>query len=270
MARRKNPPESVLLKTHVSERLREIRTELYGERGGPELARRLSIPMRTWYNYESGVTVPAEVILRFVELTNVEPMWLLHGRGPKFRVNFPSAETSDPPSTVSQLLRTALRKLEEHEAAKKRGLVDTDPFEPNSNGEESPDSIVLIGVDGQNTERLTSRSGTKYVAAKREWLKAKRDLRIIRIDDNAMSPLASDGAFVAYSEADEKPEDLHGKVVMAYHQGKFICRRFRHTGRFALLQAENPDFEPSTLLIDLNEDWDSWLVHRVLWIATPH
>ena len=43
--------------------------EFYGDRGGPDLARTLGIPVRTWYNYENGVTVPAEIILRIVELT---------------------------------------------------------------------------------------------------------------------------------------------------------------------------------------------------------
>ena len=60
MARRKNPPESVRTKGRLAERLREVRSDLFGERGGPELARRLGLPIRTWYNYEIGVTVPAE------------------------------------------------------------------------------------------------------------------------------------------------------------------------------------------------------------------
>jgi hypothetical protein len=67
MARKKNPPESVRLKSQLAERLRALRIELFGDRGGPELARQLEIPNRTWYNYEIGVTVPAEVLLRFIE-----------------------------------------------------------------------------------------------------------------------------------------------------------------------------------------------------------
>src|SRR5437764_13613289 len=85
MARRKTLPDSVQAKYTLAERLRLLRAELYGDRGGPELARRLGLPIRTWYNYESGVTVPAEVVLKIIELTSVEPMWLLHGEGPKFR-----------------------------------------------------------------------------------------------------------------------------------------------------------------------------------------
>src|SRR5215218_9580729 len=99
MARKKNPPESVRLKSELAERLRSIRIELYGERGGPELARQLEIPNRTWYNYEIGVTVPAEILLRFLEVTSVEPHWLLHGDGPRFR-NAAIPPADQPPSTV--------------------------------------------------------------------------------------------------------------------------------------------------------------------------
>src|SRR4051812_16881671 len=111
MARRKTLPDSVRAKYALAERLTALREELFGERGGPELARRLGLPVRTWYNYESGVTVPAEVILRIIELTNVEPMWLLHGQGPKFRPSEGEGpgRVAGPGVSVGSLLRTALR-----------------------------------------------------------------------------------------------------------------------------------------------------------------
>ena len=85
MARRKTLPESVRAKLALAERLAGLRSELFGERGGPEMARRLGIPVRTWYNYENGVTVPAEVLLDFLDLTRVEPRWLRSGDGPMYR-----------------------------------------------------------------------------------------------------------------------------------------------------------------------------------------
>src|SRR5215472_2893247 len=110
MARRKTLPDSVQAKYSLAERLRALRAELYGDRGGPELARRLGLPIRTWYNYEAGVTVPAEVILKIIELTSVEPMWLLYGTGPKFRAIRHQRHTGEPSAThsVGDLLRTAL------------------------------------------------------------------------------------------------------------------------------------------------------------------
>src|SRR5262245_57598975 len=120
MARRKTLPESLRAKLSLAERLSGLRLELFGERGGPEMARRLGIPVRTWYNYEGGVTVPAEVVLKIIELTGVEPVWLLHGKGPKYRQS-PRPERRElgakPEMTIGALLRTALQMLESDSAA---------------------------------------------------------------------------------------------------------------------------------------------------------
>ena len=85
MARKKTSAERETLKNRLSERLRTVRVELFGEQGGTELASMLRIPTATWYNYETGVTVPAEVVLRFIDVTSVEPSWLLSGVGEKYR-----------------------------------------------------------------------------------------------------------------------------------------------------------------------------------------
>ena len=75
-----------LIKLGLARRIREIREELYGEHGGPYLAETLRIPFRTWHAYESGGMIPAQTILRFIEVTDVNPHWLLTGQGDKFRV----------------------------------------------------------------------------------------------------------------------------------------------------------------------------------------
>ena len=122
MARRKTLPEAVHATLALAERLVSLRSELFGERGGPEMARRLGIPGRTWYNYELGVTVPAEVILKIIELTSIEPTWLLHGKGPKFRQGIlERRDPGAPPAmTVSNLLRTALQLVESQGPAESR------------------------------------------------------------------------------------------------------------------------------------------------------
>jgi hypothetical protein len=65
-------------------RVREVREDLYGEYGAQFLADALGLPLRTWANYERGVVIPAEVILKLIETTRVSPCWLLTGRGPKY------------------------------------------------------------------------------------------------------------------------------------------------------------------------------------------
>ena len=72
-------------KASIACRLRLIRTEIYGEEGGLELAGQLGLPFRTWVNYESGVTIPGEIVLSFLEATSINPLWLLRGIGPKYR-----------------------------------------------------------------------------------------------------------------------------------------------------------------------------------------
>ena len=75
-----------MTKSHaLASRLREVRLELYGEHGAPLLAKALEIPTRTWANYESGITIPGLVLLRFFAVTGVESSWLLSGEGRKYR-----------------------------------------------------------------------------------------------------------------------------------------------------------------------------------------
>ncbi len=73
------------IKVDLAYRVRSIREELYGQNGGPLLAREIGVPFRTWMNYEEGCTIPAQAILRFIEVTNADPHWLLTGDGEPYR-----------------------------------------------------------------------------------------------------------------------------------------------------------------------------------------
>jgi hypothetical protein len=77
-------PEWHILKMGLAERVREIRIALYGINGGPLLAEALKIPFRTLHNYETGCTIPAQTILRLIEVTGAHPHWLLTGKGERF------------------------------------------------------------------------------------------------------------------------------------------------------------------------------------------
>ena len=278
MARRKNAPESIRIKHGLSERLRSLRTEFYGERGGPDLARTLGIPVRTWYNYENGVTVPAEIILRIVELTSVEPVWLLRGEGPKFRpaAGNPAACRSSGSleglagSPITTLLRVALERLEEEE----RSSLDYSLGAPivtrreDDGGEEG--ELTLMDGNGGGTSMLTPADGAPYDAARHEWLEARRAFRNLRAADDSMAPIVAEGAHVAYAEAEPVSEAFHDKLVVAWIDGKVVVRWFQHCGKFALLRAENPTAAPPSILVDLDQGAESGSFHRVLWISTPH
>jgi hypothetical protein len=65
----------------LAQRLREIREDLYGGYGSRFLADALEIPLQTWLNYESGVVMPAEIVLQLIVMASVNPHWLLTGQG---------------------------------------------------------------------------------------------------------------------------------------------------------------------------------------------
>jgi hypothetical protein len=249
MARRKTLPESLRAKLALAERLSSLRMELFGDRGGPEMARRLEIPVRTWYNYEGGVTVPAEVVLRIIELTSVEPVWLLHGKGPRFRQQTrmdqrdPSTKSS---TTVGALLRTALQ------------LLENDGSSANHTDQASPST---------DSTHFELPLGTP---ARKEWLEAQQENRCIQVKGNAMAPILADGACVAYSKDDEEPRQLDGKMVVVWLEGQPTIRWFSHCGRYALLRAENPETTPQQQLIDFESASERTLLRRVLWIDTAH
>jgi len=107
MARRRKPPDSFRTRWQLADRMRIIRTELFGANSLAKFAREIDVPTRSWCSYESGVMVPAEVLLRFVELTLVEPSWLLHGRGPRHRTAAadPDREEAETPAKTRAQIR---------------------------------------------------------------------------------------------------------------------------------------------------------------------
>jgi hypothetical protein len=78
----------------LARRIREIRVEIYGEEGAPLLAAAIRLPTPTWLNFEAGCTIPAPVILQLIDLTSVNPHWLLTGEGEKYQDDPPDPARS--------------------------------------------------------------------------------------------------------------------------------------------------------------------------------
>jgi hypothetical protein len=86
----------------LARRASQLRRECFGEDGIPRLAAALWMPARTWELFEAGASIPAVVLLAFIELTGVEPHWLLTGEGEPYRVR------PAPPLPAADRRRTAL------------------------------------------------------------------------------------------------------------------------------------------------------------------
>ncbi|CAN5842141.1 hypothetical protein BH23PLA1_BH23PLA1_05070 [soil metagenome] len=276
MARCKNSPETVRVKSQLAERLREIRAELFGERGGPELSRKLGLPVRTWYNYELGVTVPAEILLRFVELTGIEPNWLLNGMGPKFRksVSTPSPslmDRLDSGTSVTALLRQALHRLEQqatgHLDHQRQGLL-LNRQSPVLAAEAQ--DTVWIRVEDSSGEWVDDGPGPAAIAARRGWLPEARDCRCLRVDDGTMAPVLMPGAFVVYSEAERDVRDLDGRLVVVRSEGRRSVRWLQLAGPIALLRAEESTAPDALSTIHLESESQDFEIRKVLWTCSPH
>ena len=87
-------------------RIREIRVQRFGEGGGTPLAEILGLPEWTGHDDESGVTIPALVILRFIDVTGASPRWLLNGEGDKYDLRRQKS-VSEPPLNHAVLPRRA-------------------------------------------------------------------------------------------------------------------------------------------------------------------
>ncbi len=79
-----NPRDRESLREDLALRVREIRKELYGEHGSPDLAEALGLSHRAWSACEEGIEIPGEVMLGFLAQTKANPKWLLTGQGPRY------------------------------------------------------------------------------------------------------------------------------------------------------------------------------------------
>lgn len=259
MARKKTPKVRVTVKASLSRRLREIRQELFGEHGGPELARRLGLPARTWYNYETGVTVPAEVLLSFIEQTGASPTWLLNGEGPKYRSSHDDRLLSE--LTPVELIRRGLEKLE-------RASSEVVVVAPENLPGEEASEFVAIGLyppDAFSGRSLDPSRLEGHVLAYRQWLPHPSQTIATRLTDDAMHPILPPGSIVAIDRSVTDPARLHGQIVAACPDGAPMIRWLDVHGRHIILRP-NHNVGRDHPLIPLELDEHSpVIIGQVVW-----
>jgi SOS-response transcriptional repressor LexA len=260
VARKKTPPLRMNVKAQISGRLRDVRQELFGEHGGPELARRLGLPARTWYNYESGVTVPGEVLLNFISHTGVNPLWLLSGQGPRYQRSAEDQVLAD--LTPEELIRRGLEKLEQepHEVV----LVAPE----NLPGENASDFVAvdlvspaaLMGGANPNANRTGA-----HILAYRQWIPHPRDTVAVRLEDDAMRPILPAGSVVAVDRSMRDPEPLQGRMVAAAPEGRTIIRWMELSGRHMILRPNQPSREHPLIPVELRDRSANPILGQVVW-----
>ena len=259
VARKKTPRIRVSVKASLSRRLREIRQEIFGEHGGPELARRLNLPARTWYNYETGVTVPAEVLLGFIEQTGANPEWLLNGEGARFRHSSDDRRLAG--LSPVEMIR---RGLEELERASNEVVVVAPENLPSAQASE----FVAIGIyplAAIGDPVLDQARLEGHVLAYRHWLPNPAETIGTRLVDDAMTPILPAGSIVAVDRSVTDPLMLHGKIVAACPDGVPMIRWLDVSGRHVILRPSNTGREFSLIPIELGEPGNRIIIGQVVW-----
>ncbi len=254
MARRKTPSERVKVNASLSQRLREIRQELFGDHGGPELARRLGLPARTWYNYETGVTVPAEVLLNFIDQTGASSRYLFTGEGPRY-TRADAGQSVEDLSAV-ELLRCALARLESPSGDLPAG----------SSGGLPPDCIPVrvyprerIG-DG----KLDGAASVGQIIALRRWIANPSQTIAVQVDDDAMYPILPAGSMVAFDRSSTDPAQLHGRIVAACPDGTPMIRWLEVSGRHMILRANSIRREHPIIPLEVRSNGPSPILGAVV------
>lgn len=259
MARKKTTTIRMHLKAEIASRLREIRQELFGEHGGPELARRLGLPARTWYNYETGVTVPAEVLLGFIEQTGVSPIWLLTGNGPKHRDSLRDMVLGE--LTPADLIRRGLEKLES-------APVATRPMGEAAKTVENAGEFVavnLITMEQLGQDRLFEPTES-HVLAYQRWIPHPSETVAVQLVDDAMYPILPAGSVVAIDRAARDPDRLQGRMVAARVGDQAVIRWMEKSGRHAILRPNHGGKEYPPIPLALGEGGGADLIlGQVVW-----
>ena len=204
-----------------------------GTTADPELARRLNLPARTWYNYETGVTVPAEVLLGFIDQTGANPIWLLSGEGPRYRRGHDDRLLSE--LSPIELIRRGLEKLEQEPS----DVVIVAP--ENLPGEVKSDfvavSLVPLEATGPRADR--SRVIEGYIMAYRQWLPNPPQTVGRAADRRRDAPDPADrlGRGHRPVDAPTRPSS-RARIVAACPEGVPMIRWLDVSGRHLILRPE--------------------------------
>jgi Peptidase S24-like/Bacteriophage CI repressor helix-turn-helix domain len=259
VARKKTPKIRVNVKALVSSRLREVRQEMFGEHGGPELARRLNIPARTWYNYETGVTVPAEVLLGFIEQTGTNPVWLLTGDGPKYRRGLEDMVLSD--LSPAQLIRRGLEKLEQEPHDIVIAAPENLPVDTISDFV----AVGLLAMSDLANREIPPERILGHILAYRQWLPHPRETVSVRLEDDAMNPILPTGSVVAIDRSINDPQRLQGRLVAACPEGQPMIRWLDISGRHLILRPHQPSRDYPMIPIELSSLEPRVIIGQVVW-----
>ena len=110
------------------------------------------------------MTVPAEILLTFIDQTGANPVWLLSGEGPKYQRGLEDLNAAK--LSPIELIRRGLEKLEQEPSA----VVIEAP--ENLPGEFTSDfvAVSVVPIDELGRESIDPSLVEGYMMAYRQWI----------------------------------------------------------------------------------------------------
>jgi Peptidase S24-like len=116
-----------------------------------------------------------------------------------------------------------------------------------------------LGDHHTDLDRVTA---DEMIAAPVLWCPNPGDTSCLRVRGSSMSPLISHGDIIAVDCSQSDPDELNGKVVVAWHRETGLSvSRFLLANGVQLLESENRDYQP----VILSKDRKWRLIGKVLW-----
>jgi hypothetical protein len=125
-----------------------------------------------------------------------------------------------------------------------------------------PVHVATRGERGDHRTMLDRVSTDEMIAAPAVWCPNPADTSCLRVRGSSMSPLINEGDIVAVDSSQSNPDELSGKIVVAWHREDGLSlSRFLLANGIQLLESENRNYQPVILSKDRN--WR--LIGKVLW-----
>jgi hypothetical protein len=125
-----------------------------------------------------------------------------------------------------------------------------------------PVHAATRGERGDHRTMLDRVPTDEMMAAPAIWCPNPAETNCLRVRGSSMSPLINDGDIIAVDSSQSNPDQLSGKIVVAWHRENGLSlSRFLLADGVQLLESENRAYQPVVLSKDRN--WR--LIGKVLW-----
>jgi hypothetical protein len=205
------------------------------------------------------VTVPAEVLLSFIEQTGANPIYLISGEGPKFRR--PTDERLLSELTPVELIRRGLEKLER--STSEVVVVAPENLPAQVASDFTAVSLYPLSEIGRGTPDPSQVEG--YIMAYRQWLPNPAQTIGVRMVDDSMHPILPPGSIAAIDRSRTNPAQLHGRIVAACPDGTPMIRWLEVSGRHIILRPNLQGREFPLVPIDPENTGTGFIIGQVVW-----